>query len=539
MRDIAKRQSICTLCELIASAETIDLVDHADAPCELVDDWLYRVRTQEGNAQYENWIYGVSVRLNPNVDKDVFGGPYLPTSLSTEVSQEPRFVVELQPHGVPGHHGNFQESCGLGRIVDDEVSFEVLRQWPKRCVEMHSACREHWNASVDSATPTTSLIDVKNMCLVHSLSSYRYVALSYVCGATTAKINVALSKGIDLYRANSLRGLDLPATIQDAMTVIREVGEHYLWVDALCIPQNDFSARAKQISEMDVIYKQAAFTIVAAAGADADYGLPGVRPGTRQTKQRSVTLGDTAFLTFIDDANYKGVSDTTWSQRAWTLQEDVFSRRRLVWTEKQIYWICPEAQWLEESKIEDLSLESMKRLLHQRPLSELIEYKDYWPGTPPSQRQQDQQRYADLRNAFLERNITYPSDMLNAFTGITRALSLEENTQFIFGLKESFFSSSLLWAMPARAQNNASGRMEMDDGTFKDIVFPSWSWSAWQVPLEPFAAYWAVFGETFPVLSFYHCSATDGRWTKIHERDSPAELPSPHAQHWLSQPRFI
>jgi hypothetical protein len=57
-------------------------------------------------------------------------------------------------------------------------------------------------------------------------------------------------------------------------------------VDALCIVQDDEQSKHIEMSRMDQIYRNAYLTIIAAAGKDANAGLPGVsslRP--RMTKQ--------------------------------------------------------------------------------------------------------------------------------------------------------------------------------------------------------------------------------------------------------------
>ena len=104
----------------------------------------------------------------------------------------------------------------------------------------------------------------------------------------------------------------------------------YLWVDALCIVQDDPILSHDQISQMGSIYLKAIFTIVAAAGKDADAGLPGVRPWSRTVDQQSVDI----LLTAIDGPHYDGeVRNSTWSTRGWTLQEEALSARRLIFTE--------------------------------------------------------------------------------------------------------------------------------------------------------------------------------------------------------------
>jgi hypothetical protein len=78
--------------------------------------------------------------------------------------------------------------------------------------------------------------------------------------------------------------LNLPKTIRDAIDLVRALKERYLWVDALCLVQNDQADMQKGIDIMDIIYERAVMTIVAASGDSANSGLPGVHRGSRFAK---------------------------------------------------------------------------------------------------------------------------------------------------------------------------------------------------------------------------------------------------------------
>ncbi|KAM6524246.1 hypothetical protein FSOLCH5_004848 [Fusarium solani] len=97
--------------------------------------------------------------------------------------------------------------------------------------------------------------------------SEKYAALSYVWGPGEEK---------------------WPQTIKDAMTVTRMMGLKYLWVDRLCIDQNNLEEKMFLISKMNAIYEGAEVTIINAAG-DARTGLPGVG-NTPRTPQPTVHL---------------------------------------------------------------------------------------------------------------------------------------------------------------------------------------------------------------------------------------------------------
>lgn len=54
------------------------------------------------------------------------------------------------------------------------------------------------------------------------------------------------------------------------------LGERYLWVDALCIVQDDNASKQSMIERMHVIYQNAFLTLFVATGTDANAGLSGV-----------------------------------------------------------------------------------------------------------------------------------------------------------------------------------------------------------------------------------------------------------------------
>jgi hypothetical protein len=164
------------------------------------------------------------------------------------------------------------------------------------------------------------LIDVQSRCIVEEASDLvKYVALSYVWGAVP---NFRLTKANrrKLMTPSSLAGSvwpTLPETIKDAITLVRKLGCRYLWVDALCLLQNDADDLNQGVNVMDLIYERAWFTIVAACGHDASAGLPGVREGSRAASENVVEIKPAVSLGIVsglDSYFRRSVYDT----RAWT-----------------------------------------------------------------------------------------------------------------------------------------------------------------------------------------------------------------------------
>lgn len=60
--------------------------------------------------------------------------------------------------------------------------------------------------------------------------------------------------------------MKLPAAVQDAIVLVQKFGERYLWVDCLCIVQDDEKTRA-QVDHMGYIYSGAYLTVIAATSS--------------------------------------------------------------------------------------------------------------------------------------------------------------------------------------------------------------------------------------------------------------------------------
>jgi hypothetical protein len=86
---------------------------------------------------------------------------------------------------------------------------------------------------------------------------------------------------LELDEAFSLRSEQLPLVIRDVMELVARLGERYLWMDSLCIVQDDLESKHKQVLQMAAIYSAAHVTIVAAAGEDTNAGLLSVRRGSK------------------------------------------------------------------------------------------------------------------------------------------------------------------------------------------------------------------------------------------------------------------
>lgn len=161
-------------------------------------------------------------------------------------------------------------------------------------------------------------IDVEQHCIVVGPWHTLYVALSYVWGGA-CQFRLLKANKADLATPGFLLNVInlVPKTIQDTIDLVHRLGSRYLWVDSLCLVQDDEEDMAEGISMMDAIYEGAILTVIAATGNDANAGLPRFRkkytPSYRNhfTTKRGLKI---IFIRALD--SYLGKS--VWSSRGWT-----------------------------------------------------------------------------------------------------------------------------------------------------------------------------------------------------------------------------
>lgn len=162
----------------------------------------------------------------------------------------------------------------LRRVQDHSKPFShpnVFGDWLSSCQEYHGAwCA--YNPPLDNVSKTfrsgfptpmnyvLRFVDVKSYSIVDAPDNgfefmggkdYGYIALSYVWGGVTA-LQLLRNNKEELMKSGSLRHhwCEIPQTIKDTIHLARQMNVWYLWVDALCLVQDDETVTMAG-SEMD------------------------------------------------------------------------------------------------------------------------------------------------------------------------------------------------------------------------------------------------------------------------------------------------
>ncbi|KAF2870589.1 hypothetical protein BDV95DRAFT_63951 [Massariosphaeria phaeospora] len=354
-------------------------------------------------------------------------------------------------------------------------------RWLHTCVNHHRQCN---TASISHFCPTR-VLDIGgnesgDLKLVQPKSlSEPYVALSHRWGieglprTTTSNIDV---------RLRSISLVTLSRTIKDAISIVRELGFRYLWVDALCIVQDSEEDWLAEASRMASVYSSAILTI---AVADSENHSEGIFRA-RQTsclrpfhidrfagvpyRERDWCEGEGEHYIFpsttavLKGSRPKGPLDS----RGWVLQEQLLSRRILYYGRGELYWDCitmsaSESSPISTSLLTDANPEETWALkLIRRTLAGTTGVDTLQKRIPDA--------WIQVVINYSARKLTKRRDKLIAMDGILDQIGTALQDGHIAGIWRAGLSRQLLW------WTEISTSYPQDDGGNPRIIAPSWSW---------------------------------------------------------------
>lgn len=364
--------------------------------------------------------------------------------------------------------------------MSDQV-FAKINEWIVSCCRNHSFCHPGEDALLprfvieihgsDRKKPSLQLFE--NDTLQNKKG--RYIALSYVWGIRPQPVQ--LMKGNLEQLKESIDYDCVPGTIQDAIRVAQRLGVKYVWVDALCIVQDDDIIKKQQIGQMQNIYGQSYLTLQAANVMTVKESFLKLRKSPNSFKLRY----DDSSHVYLRGYTPSRVPGGSARQRGWVFQETVLSSRLLVYGEQQIIFHCREELRYEEG----VRANQMESLFSASPFFlRPGDYRNYFRNmltrfNPGPNRRLDFlcAWYGALDNAYTTRMLTYPGDRLPALSGVVVRFQKEIGGRYVAGIWESDLPWGLLWEsknLGPHPPHQAVWRMSRP----ANPSAPSWSWVA-------------------------------------------------------------
>jgi hypothetical protein len=443
-KDVSQRQ-YCSLCRLVCSTAKQNRSSN---------DLSGLSRVMVSLRRHESPIWALEVRLSR---RDSFGW-------ETPVQSKQYHQILFGEENV-STSGNYLTPLDSARIIPPKMDLEIVKRWILECDSNHEkSCRD---TDINIERPVNAkVIEVDTLRIIPAPTKCRYIALSYTWGG----VNMDM---MDCVWSNRSGVLDLtpvfgmlPKTIRDAICLVKSLGERYIWIDSVCICQQSAHDKNEQIAQMDRIYSSAVFTIVAAAGKDANAGLPGVQERSRIPFQVTEKVGSYVLRTALLNEPRNGIIDSApWNRRGWTYQERLLSCRCLIFTYHQVYFQCRLGTWSEDTNRIRMDVESTTgtRLASWLRPQKLARIRKFSLVDP----------FEDFIADYTYRRFSYHSDRLKASIAVLNLFSSMYESPILWGLVERAFERFLIWdykidtsqAMPARIRRIRE--------------FPTWSWSSW------------------------------------------------------------
>ncbi|KXH63941.1 heterokaryon incompatibility protein [Colletotrichum salicis] len=241
----------------------------------------------------------------------------------------------------------------------------------------------------------------------------------------------------------------------DAIIITRGLGIEYIWIDSLCIIQDDKDDWERESTKMEEVFSAAHCTISAASARSSLDGFLSNRSPRPSVHLRMKDLPDLYVCAYIDDF-HRDVELAEINTRGWVLQERALSRRTIYFTPNQVYWECGDG----------IRCETLGRLYNSKaaflgdanfPQSALDYYRD---GR--------QLLVQDLYERYSALAFTMASDRAVAILGLQTRLARALKTQAAHGSFEKYFARSILWKRDQVA--------DMTTITPSTWLVPTWSW---------------------------------------------------------------
>ncbi|RSL47526.1 hypothetical protein CEP54_013365 [Fusarium duplospermum] len=266
---------------------------------------------------------------------------------------------------------------------------------------------------------------------------------------------------------------DLPQTIKDAVVVTENLGLRHLWVDALCIIQDDEGDKACEIDLMGYVYENAEVTIAASRAERVQEGFLQDLTPYGHNKQDWVfkmhyrDLANQIGPIILAPKYFRPPADYL-SKRAWAFQERLLSRCILEYSGACVHWTCQTHNDCDRRG----GRCSVRQLEKNTKISRGLLYLN---------ESVTEKTWHTLVDEFSNRSLTFPEDRLPAIGGIAERFGLQSENQYLAGIWRLHLPWGLLWIVDTFAEKTPQPQPQLQASAY---VAPSWSWASTIRPIN-------------------------------------------------------
>jgi hypothetical protein len=356
-------------------------------------------------------------------------------------------------------------------------------RWFQTCLESHKKCRETDHISppfvprrlVEISTEDGGDSFTWRLIYPADIDNVQYLTLSHCWGSSgheslTRETHLAFSTLTNFSR--------LPKSFRHAFLITFNLGFRFIWIDSLCIVQDDPDDWKAQASMMGSIYQNACCNIAATWAVNGNDGcFAAENPnfttldlGLGHSKKYKVV----PWFLYYDD-----IVEAPLNTRGWVAQERFLARRQLSFAKSQVYWECHE-------------LVASEQFPAGIPET-LRDFSPYNQAVPPTGKptlnfKTEADRilaWAALVDFYSGCDFTKISDKTIALAGLAEEMRNVTEDTYLAGMWKEDLQEQLCWAA------DFDVRRQLNRSRVPTYLAPTWSWMSVEGPVMSDMSYGA------------------------------------------------
>ena len=499
--DTTSLPALCDICEdtlsrMLASSE--DMVDHHSSHANLIDSavhdcfvcssivddigkWAHRLG-QHLSCPLTSWSPDSHGDGKKSIQVNVYLNDYDDDCKvchrlnGTHLAGEYHFT----PVNTHAHLGDREERrfpTVYSDYTDSAETTSHIKNWMEQCMNTHDVCKQ----GCENTWMPSRLLEISDVRGdLHlrlrdrsELQGGRYCTLSHCWGALGSQNLQLTTDSLSSFR-NGIFVSTLRPTFKDMADLTWRLGARLMWIDCMCIVQDDIQDWRIESSVMGKVYANSWLNVSANARDTSRSGLYAERNVSRHLahfRTRYDESGEETTWTVTGaDEWFNEVEQAPVNRRAWVFQERILSPRIVHMSSNQVLWECRQLQASEHLPYGGAA--------YTQSLNSHSKMKRICYGDQDEDKHDVVADWKHLVSRYTGGGLTFETDRLIALSGIASMVHKRTQCDYLAGIWRKSLPIGLLWSkwspttdeIVAKTMTNANGSSK--------YVAPSWSWAS-------------------------------------------------------------
>jgi len=445
-----------------------------------IDEWNHRLG-QHPRHPFTFWYVENREDMKKPIEVDIYLNDYDRDCLICGGEEFPHLVgtynfTPVTIHASLGDREKRRFPTVSSNCTNSAETASYIKNWMEQCIDTHDVCKE---GCEDMWMPSRLLeiYDVLgdlHICLRDrsELRSSRYCTLSHRWDASSVQSLQLTTTSLSSFR-NGIAVSTLKPTFQDMADLTLRLGVRLMWIDCMCIIQDDTKDWRDESALMGKVYANSWLNVSANARDTSRSGLYAERNVSRHLahfRTRYDESGEeTTWAVTTKDEWFNEVEEASVNTRAWVLQERILSPRIVHMSSNQVLWECRHLQASEHFPYGGLAYEEC--------INSQGHIKRICYGNQERDKDDVLADWEHLLSKYTGSGLTFETDRLIALSGIASMVHKRTQCDYLAGIWIKSLPTGLLWHVYFPHLVSIPKTMINGDGSEK-YVAPSWSWAS-------------------------------------------------------------